>query len=32
VIPDLTEVRVTRLPGDEGIELTFTPIAVLTKS
>jgi sugar-phosphatase len=32
LIPDLTEVRVKRLPGDEGIKLTFTPMAVPVKS
>ena len=32
VIPDLTGVAVTELPGGEGIELAFTPIAVPVKS
>jgi sugar-phosphatase len=32
VIPDLTGVAVTRLPGDAGIELMFTPIAVPSKA
>jgi sugar-phosphatase len=27
IIPDLTGIRVAVLPGGEGIELTFTPIA-----
>jgi sugar-phosphatase len=32
VVPDLTGVRVTRLGGGEGVELTFTPIAVAVKA
>jgi len=32
LIPDLTEVRVKRLPGDEAFKLTFTPMAVPVKS
>jgi sugar-phosphatase len=32
IVPDLTGFRVAVLPGVEGIELTFTPIAVSVNS
>jgi hypothetical protein len=32
MVPDLTGVRVTVLPGGEGIELTLTPIVAPVKA